>query len=107
MKSSALDLVRWNIRVNSVHPETIATPLTDAAPDGHLEANRAAIPMGREAAAEEVAEAIVFLASDGSSFMTRCEIVVDGGLSTAGVAWMRARLQRLAVESHGGFGRSE
>jgi len=106
-KSSALDLVRWNIRVNSVHPATIATPLTDAAPDGHLEANRAAIPMGREATADEVAEAIVFLASDGSSFMTGSEIVVDGGLSTAGVAWMRARLQHLAVESDGGFGRSE
>jgi 3alpha(or 20beta)-hydroxysteroid dehydrogenase len=97
-KATALDLVRWNIRVNSVHPATIATPLTDAAPDGHLAANRGAIPMGREATAAEVAEAIVFLASDAASFMTGSEIVVDGGLSTAGVAWMRARLQRLAVE---------
>lgn len=95
-KSAALDLVRWNIRVNSVHPATIATPLTDAAPDGHLQANRGAIPMGREATAEEVAEAIAFLASERSSFMTGSEIVVDGGLTTAGVAWMRARLQRLA-----------
>ena len=101
-KASALDLVGWNIRVNSVHPATIATPLTDAAPDGHLEANRQAIPMGREATAAEVAEAIVFLASDASSFMTGSEIVVDGGLSTAGVAWMRALLQRLAIERHGG-----
>ena len=97
-KATALDLIGWNIRVNSVHPATIDTPLTDAAPDGHLEANRGAIPMGREATASEVAEAIVFLASDASSFMTGSEIVVDGGLSTAGVAWMRARLQRLAIE---------
>jgi enoyl-[acyl-carrier-protein] reductase (NADH) len=52
--------------------------------------------MGREASAEEVAEAIAFLASDRSSFMTGSEIVVDGGLTTAGVAWMRARLQRPA-----------
>ena len=105
-KSSALDLVRWNIRVNSVHPATIATPLTDAAPAGHLEANRGAIPMGREATADEVAEAIVFLASDGSSFMTGSEIVVDGGLTTAGVAWMRARLQRLSQDA-GAAGTSE
>jgi len=106
-KATALDLVRWNIRVNSVHPATIATPLTDAAPDGHLEANRGAIPMGREATAVEVAEAIVFLASDASSFMTGSEIVVDGGLSTAGVAWMRARLQRPAVEGGNKGGRPQ
>ena len=52
-KATALDLVRWNIRANSVHPATIATPLTDAAPHGHLEANRGAIPMGRETAARK------------------------------------------------------
>ena len=45
-KAAALDLVRWNIRVNSVHPATVATALTDAGPAGHLEANRRAIPMG-------------------------------------------------------------
>lgn len=98
-KSSALDLVRWNIRVNSVHPATIATALTDAAPAGHLEANRRAIPMGREATGEEVAEVILFLASDRSSFITGSEIVVDGGLTTAGVAWMRGQIQSDLAES--------
>jgi 3alpha(or 20beta)-hydroxysteroid dehydrogenase len=92
-KAAALDLVRWNIRVNSIHPATIATALTDAAPTGHLEANRLAIPMGREASGEEVAEVILFLASDHASFVTGAEIAVDGGLSTAGVAWMRRRIQ--------------
>jgi 3alpha(or 20beta)-hydroxysteroid dehydrogenase len=106
-KSAALDLVRWNIRVNSVHPATIATPLTDAAPDGHLQANRGAIPMGREASAEEVAEAIAFLASERSSFMTGSEIVVDGGLTAAGVAWMRARLRCLALDPDVALGISE
>jgi 3alpha(or 20beta)-hydroxysteroid dehydrogenase len=98
-KSAALDLVRWNIRVNSVHPATIATALTDAAPAGHLEANRRAIPMGREATGEEVAEVILFLASERSSFMTGSEIVVDGGLTTAGVPWMRNRIQSELAES--------
>jgi 3alpha(or 20beta)-hydroxysteroid dehydrogenase len=92
-KAAALDLVEWNIRVNSVHPATIATPLTDAAPSGHVEANRLAIPMGREASGEEVAEVVLFLASDHASFMTGAEVAVDGGLSTAGVAWMRRRIQ--------------
>jgi 3alpha(or 20beta)-hydroxysteroid dehydrogenase len=92
-KAAALDLVRWNIRVNSVHPATVATALTDAGPAGHLEANRRAIPMGREASAAEVAEVILFLASDRSSFVTSAEIPVDGGLSSAGVAWMRGRIQ--------------
>jgi 3alpha(or 20beta)-hydroxysteroid dehydrogenase len=49
--------------------------------------------MGREASGKEVAEVILFLASDQSSFMTGAEIAVDGGLSAAGVAWMRSRMQ--------------
>jgi len=97
-KAVALDLVHWNIRVNSVHPATISTALTDAAPIGHLEANRRAIPMGREASADEVAEVILFLASDRSSFMTGAELAVDGGLSTAGVAWMRGQIQAESVD---------
>ncbi len=99
-KAAALDLVGWNTRVNSVRPATIATSLTDAAPRGHLEANRRAIPMGREASDEEVAEVILFLASDQSSFMT-AEIAVDGGLSAAGVAWMRSRIQIELVDRVG------
>ena len=92
-KTSALEFVRWGIRVNSVHPATIATPLTDAGPAGHVEANRYAIPMGREAAADEVAQVIVFLASDSASFVTGTEIAIDGGLSSGGVAWMRRQFQ--------------
>ena len=97
-KAAALDLVDWKIRVNSIHPATIATALTDAAPIGHVEANRLAIPMGREASGEEVAEVILFLASDQASFVTGAEIAVDGGMSTAGVPWMRRRIQNEWVE---------
>jgi 3alpha(or 20beta)-hydroxysteroid dehydrogenase len=102
-KAAALDLVDWNIRVNSVHPATIATALTDAAPVGHVEANRLAIPMGREASGEEVAEVILFLASDQASFVTGAEVAVDGGLSTGGVPWMRRRIQNEWVERQSTF----
>lgn len=93
-KSAALEFAPEGIRVNSVHPATIATPLTEAAPSGHLEANRSAIPMGREASTDEIANVVLFLASEKASFMTGSEVVADGGLTTGGVAHMRARFQQ-------------
>lgn len=97
-KSAALEFAAEGIRVNSVHPATIATPLTDAAPAGHLDANRHAIPLGREATAEEIAAVVLFLASDAASFMTGSEVTADGGLTTGGVAHMRAQYQSKLVE---------
>ena len=69
-KSAALELIGDGIRVNSVHPATIATPLTHAAPAGHVEANRAVIPLGREASPDEIANIVLFLASSEASFIT-------------------------------------
>ena len=92
-RAAALEFVARGIRVNAVCPATIDTPLTAAGPPGHLAANRAAIPMGRPAAPEEVAEVVLFLASDQASFVTGAEIAVDGGLIAGGIAWMRAQLQ--------------
>jgi 3alpha(or 20beta)-hydroxysteroid dehydrogenase len=93
-KSTALELVGDGIRVNSVHPSMIATPLTDAAPAGHVEANRHAIPLGREAQPAEIANIVAFLASPLSSYITGSEIVADGGMTSAGVAHMRAKFQK-------------
>jgi len=92
-RAAALEFVGRGIRVNAVCPATIDTPLTAAGPPGHLAANRAAIPMGRPAAPEEVAEVVLFVASDQASFVTGAEIAVDGGLIAGGIAWMRAQLQ--------------
>lgn len=92
-KSAALELSADGIRVNSVHPAMIATPLTFAAPKGHMEANRAVIPMGRESSPDEIANIVLFLASSEASFMTGSEVTADGGLTTGGVAHARARLQ--------------
>ncbi|WP_439577309.1 SDR family NAD(P)-dependent oxidoreductase [Elioraea sp.] len=102
LRAAALELVTSNIRVNAVHPATIATPMTEAGPPGHLAANRAAIPLGREARAEEIAEVVAFLAAPQASFVTGAEIAADGGLTAGGIAWMRARLQaKFAQAEHG------
>jgi 3alpha(or 20beta)-hydroxysteroid dehydrogenase len=92
-KSAALEFSADRIRVNSVHPAMIATPLTFAAPEGHMDANRAVIPMGREASPDEIANIVLFLASDDASFMTGSEVTADGGLTTGGVAHARKRVQ--------------
>lgn len=73
------------IRVNSIHPGFTDTPAIDnslrAREDGEaiVEAVARLHPLGRLARAEEIAAAVLFLASDASSFMTGAELVVDGG----------------------------
>jgi 3alpha(or 20beta)-hydroxysteroid dehydrogenase len=74
-KSAALELAPENIRVNSIHPGFIRTPMTKHLPDNIVQA-----PMGRPGTPDEVATFVVFLASDESSFSTGSEYVVDGGL---------------------------
>ena len=80
-KSVALDLGRYAIRVNSVHPGFIRTPMTDG-----LSRSRRHVAVPRPGEPEEVAELIVFLASDASSFSTGAEFVVDGGESAGVIA---------------------
>ena len=86
-KATALQVARLGIRVNSVHPGFIDTPLIQeyAEHSGHraetLEALAALHPVGRLGRAEEVAAVIAFLASDDASFMTGAEVAVDGGFT--------------------------
>jgi 3alpha(or 20beta)-hydroxysteroid dehydrogenase len=79
-KNAALDLGRYNIRVNSVHPGVIRTPMTDSleTPQNHVALHRVGEPI-------ELSNLILFLASDESSFSTGAEFVADGG-ETAGLA---------------------
>lgn len=79
-KSVALDLAKYNVRVNSVHPGAIRTPMTDglAVPQTHVAMHRIGEPI-------EVAFLVLFLASDESSFSTGAEFVTDGG-ETAGLS---------------------
>ena len=81
-KAAAMEAARFNVRVNSVHPGVIATPMvvqedTKAA----VEAFAKHIPMGRVAQPEEVSKMVLFLASDDSSYSTGSEFVIDGGMT--------------------------
>ncbi|PBC35596.1 oxidoreductase [Rhodococcus sp. ACS1] len=78
-KSAAITYAKNNIRVNSVHPGFVGTPLTDAQDAQVNEFVLSRTPMGRAGAPEEIAHGVVFLASDESSFMTGSELVIDGG----------------------------
>jgi 3alpha(or 20beta)-hydroxysteroid dehydrogenase len=75
-KSLAAELARWNIRVNSVHPGLVETPMS-----GGLDAPALRIPLRRAAAPHEVSPFVVILASDESAYATGAEFVVDGGLT--------------------------
>ncbi|HTO60845.1 MAG TPA: glucose 1-dehydrogenase [Bradyrhizobium sp.] len=84
-RAMALDHARDSIRVNCVCPGEVDTPMTAAGlvPRGLThEQLAAAIPLGRIAHPDEIAKAVLFLASDDSSFMTGAMMSVDGG-STA------------------------
>ncbi|WP_278265454.1 glucose 1-dehydrogenase [Nocardia sp. AG03] len=78
-KSAALELAAQGIRVNSVHPGLISTPMTEGIPADFLQ-----IPVQRAAEPDEVSALVAYLASDESSYSTGAEFVVDGGL-TVGV----------------------
>lgn len=86
-KSAALEWAPLGIRVNSVHPGFIETPMVadalHAAENGNEMRDQliAAHPLGRFGVPREIADAVVFLASDESSFMTGSELVVDGGFT--------------------------
>ncbi|WP_323844490.1 SDR family NAD(P)-dependent oxidoreductase [Microbulbifer magnicolonia] len=78
-KNVAMTYVADGIRVNSVHPGFIDTPLTQAQDPELNEAVMAATPMKRGGKPIEVAYGCLFLASDESSYITGAELVIDGG----------------------------
>ncbi|MEX0630432.1 MAG: glucose 1-dehydrogenase [Chloroflexota bacterium] len=79
-KNAAIRYAKEGIRVNSVHPGFIDTPMVEVAKGTDMEtAILANTPMGRWGSAEEIATVIAFLAGDGASFMTGSEVYADGG----------------------------
>lgn len=79
-KSAAVELAPFGVRVNSVHPGIIETPML--AEFGELRPGlEERIPMGRVAGADEVAKLVLFLASDDSSYCSGHEFVIDGAMT--------------------------
>jgi len=80
-KSAAVQYARDGIRVNSVHPGIMPPMRTSkaSADPAWREKTLRAVPMKREGRVEEVAHAVLFLASDEASYITGTELVVDGG----------------------------
>jgi 3alpha(or 20beta)-hydroxysteroid dehydrogenase len=80
-KTAANEYAGFGVRVNSVHPGIIDTPMADEFKDlGVMDMVRQAIPMGKETGPETVAKLVLFLASDDSHYSTGSEFVVDGGM---------------------------
>jgi 3alpha(or 20beta)-hydroxysteroid dehydrogenase len=79
-KFVATEYGKYNIRVNSVHPGFIKTPMMVAATDQEGAGAAAMIPLRRMAEPDEVSQLVAFLASDESSFITAEEHVIDGGM---------------------------
>lgn len=94
-KATAIEFAQkqYRIRVNSIHPGVVETPMGDGLvrqasarvgieSDNEARALVASLhPLGRMAEPEDIADAVVFLASDASRFMTGSELVVDGGVT--------------------------
>ncbi|HYM31781.1 MAG TPA: glucose 1-dehydrogenase [Candidatus Cybelea sp.] len=78
-----------NIRVNSVHPGIIDTPIWTKLPESAgrnapldpEELSKLTVPLGRSGKPQDIANGVLFLASDASSYMTGAEIVIDGGIT--------------------------
>jgi len=80
-EAMAIELAPFNIRVNTISPGVIETPMVDPvkADEKTLEELLARIPMKRMGKPEEVSNLVLFLASDASSYMTGANVVIDGG----------------------------
>ena len=80
-KGMAIDLAKYNIRVNSIAPTFVVTPMTKKFLKNKKFKNNMLrnIPLGRFADLSDVATTVVFLASDSSSMITGTSILVDGG----------------------------
>ncbi len=81
-KTTALQYAKDNIRCNSVHPGPIDTDMLSEITNNSdlLKKYQEKIPMGRLGRPEEVAHAVLFLASDEASFITGTELIIDGGM---------------------------
>ena len=80
-KAAAVDLAAVNIRVNSIHPGPVATPMLDVFTPEQRRQRMGLVPLKREGTVAEVAALVLFLLSDDAAFITGAEIAIDGGIT--------------------------
>jgi NAD(P)-dependent dehydrogenase (short-subunit alcohol dehydrogenase family) len=82
-RAAALEAVKYSVRVNAIGPGYVDTAMLSrvAGSDEGRSAIEATIPQARAGTADEVAEAIIFLAGEGASYLTGHTLFVDGGVS--------------------------
>jgi NAD(P)-dependent dehydrogenase (short-subunit alcohol dehydrogenase family) len=88
-KAVAMECAGDRIRVNTVHPGVIDTPIWTKIPASAgrnqpidpVEISRGSVPLGRVGEAQDIANGVLFLASDASDYMTGSELVIDGGMT--------------------------
>jgi 3alpha(or 20beta)-hydroxysteroid dehydrogenase len=82
-RSAALELATTGIRVNTVHPGVIKTPMAEQGEIADIIAElEKGIPMKRAGTTDEVSNLVIFLASDDSTYCTGAEFLIDGGMIT-------------------------
>lgn len=80
-RAASKELSKYNIRVNSVHPGVINTPMVQSSPAyEQIEKMVKMLPLKRMAEPEEISNLVLFLASDDSSYSTGSEFIADGGM---------------------------
>ncbi|MBB5158028.1 SDR family NAD(P)-dependent oxidoreductase [Saccharopolyspora phatthalungensis] len=84
-KVASLEFAAAGIRVNSVHPGLVDTPLLNSGDGRFVDESLRSVPAGRVASPEEVARTVAFLLSDEAAYINGTEIVVDGGLVSGGI----------------------
>ena len=101
-KTAAMEFNDWNIRVNSVHPaQVVDTSIAGNASPAYRDATARVIPMGRGARSEEIARAVLFLASEDASYITGTELATDGGYSSYGLPRVREYLVQQMKKGEG------
>ncbi len=92
---AAMEYLDWGIRVNAVHPaQVINARVISRSAVGYRCANERAMPMKRAARPDEVARAVLFLASEEVSYITAADLAVDGGATSIGLARVRALMEQ-------------
>ena len=87
-KSAAIDLGRFGVRVNAVHPGYIETPMLASVSSGRPADFYDYLPVQRAGTTDDICNLMVFLASDDSAYLSGADFAIDGGMTAASGPWM-------------------